>query len=295
MRSYALMHSASPLLLATFLAASLPYSAHAAPYLLASATVNPGVSAPTSSFDAGSSGTIDSGVASFISVDSSDFGSAHSSTSFTTIRNYAAVTLTGYSSNTYGFANAAEADSYVSDYFTITGGAGTGYLQLVFDVSGTASKSGDLGLLDGPWAQGTLALYNRAFPEAAPLGTPFSSWGFTGAETLVSAPIAFTYGVEFALTLTSSAFVGPADDGGSYTYDFTGTADFGSTIHLTDFIVSSDSQGNTPVNFTLASQSGTNYPTNTVGPPSAVPEPASLALVLGGIAVLSGTRRKKRA
>ena len=263
-------------------------SAEAAPYLLSSATVDPGVSSATNNFQQSFASPTDSGL---VSVTQSGFtGSARSITDFTQIKNYATVSLTGYSSGTYGFNNAVQADSYVSDTFTITGGTGNAYLQLVFTVDGSTTLSGDLGLLNGPFAQETLSIFTAAFPPG-PLGVPVNSWGITSSTVLTSVLIPFTYSVPFDLTITSSAFAGPADTGGPYTYDFSGTADFGSTIDLSSLKVYSDPTGQAQVGFRLESGSGSAYPLATV-PTGSVPEPGTLWLVAAGLLGLLGARRR---
>jgi hypothetical protein len=263
-------------------------AAVSAPYILSSARVDPGVSPAASNFQQSTTGPADSGLVTFSGPGYS--GSARSVTDFGLIKNFATATITGYSSNTYAFNDAARSDSIVSDYFTILGGAGTGYLKLVFDVTGTTSMSGDLSRLNGPSAQGILSVFKKAFPEQAPLGTPVNSWGFTGPTTLTSALIPFTYGTPFGLTLTSSAFVAPADTGGPYTYDFSGTADFGSTIDLSDLFVYSDAGGTQQQSFTVLAASGTDYPGAS---PTSVPEPTTLALFGIAFGVFGLSRRRK--
>ncbi|HEX2827705.1 MAG TPA: hypothetical protein VHP37_15235 [Burkholderiales bacterium] len=265
----------------------------AAPYLLSSAAVDPKTSAQNSNFQQATAGPTDSGLVTATGPGFS--GSARAVTDFGMLKNFATATLSGYNSGTYGFDDAARADSTVSDYLTITGGAGTGYLKLVFDVTGSTSLSGDLALLDGPVAQGTLAVFAKAFPEETPLGSPVSSWGFTGPTTLTSALIPFQYGVAFGLTLTSSAFVSPSDIGGLYAYDFSGTADFGSTIDLTQLFVYSDPGGTHQENFSVLAGSGTDYP-EASALPTTIPEPTSLMLVsiaflgLGAVRARVGAR-----
>jgi hypothetical protein len=263
-------------------------AAVAAPYILSSATVDPGVSPASSNFQQSTTGPTDSGLVTFSGPGYS--GSARSITDFGLIKNFATATITGYSSNTYGFNDAARSDSLVSDYLTIMGGAGTGYLKLVFDITGTTSMSGDLSQLNGPSAQGILSVFKKAFPEQAPLGAPVNSWGFTGPTTLTSALIPFTYGTAFGLTLTSSAFVAPADTGGPYTYDFSGTADFGSTIDLSDLFVYSDAGGTQQQSFTVFAASGTDYPGASS---TAVPEPTTLALFGIAFGAFGLSRRRK--
>jgi hypothetical protein len=219
-------------------------------------------------------------------------GSARSITDFGVIKNFATASITGYSSNTYGFNDAARSDSIVSDYLTIMGGSGTGYLKLVFDITGTTSMSGDLSLLNGPSAQGILSVFTKAFPEEAPLGAPVNSWGFTGSTMLTSELMPFTYGAAFGLTLTSSAFVAPADTGGPYTYDFSGTADFGSTIDLANLFVYSDPGGTQQQSFTVLAVSGTSYPT--AAAPASVPEPTTLGLLGVAFGALGFSRTRNR-
>jgi hypothetical protein len=260
----------------------------AAPYLLSSSNVDPGVSAASSNFEVGPPGPVDSGL---VTSSGPGFtGAARSITDFGVMKNYATATITNYSSNTYGFNNAATATSYVSDYLTFGGGSGTGYVKLVFDVTGSTSMTADPAL-NGPSAQGTLAVFNKAFPEQAPLGTPVSSWGFTGAATFTSALMEFQYGAPFGLTLTSSAFVAPADTGGAYTYNFSGTADFGSTIDLSNLFVYSDAGGTQQQNFSVAALSGTAYPTAAI---AAIPEPSTYALMLAGVGIVGFVACKRR-
>jgi hypothetical protein len=180
---------ASVRLLFIALAVSVSAIASAAPVLLSSVTVDPGGSASaTSQFDLGGTGPRDTGL---LTVSSTGFsGSARSVADFGVLKNFATATLTNYSAGSYGMSrDAARASSIVSDSVTITGGTGIGYLKLVFDITGSTSLSGDLGLLDGAIAQGQLSIYAKPFPGS---GTPVNSWGFTGLTTLTSSLIEFT-------------------------------------------------------------------------------------------------------
>ncbi len=277
-----------------FLLAAAP--GFSATVLFSSAEVNPGAFSPDSTVS--KSGTTSSGTASLTSTfgSASFSASAFSITGFGVLKDFATVTINNYQNHSYEtqcgpssicgpggsgtfVTDPARATSDVSDMFTITGGTGTGWLEITFAIDGTTSLTSS-GTLDGPIAQGSLSVFRGVFGQG---GLSFvSGTGFTGNKTFTTAAIQFTYGQPFALTFDSAAFIDPADYLTSATlYNLSGTANFGSTITVSQLAVFGDAGATQPVNnFTVTADSGTIYPTASQ---AATPEPASLCLIGAGL------------
>ena len=275
--------------------------------LLSSVTVDPGVNSPDSAVSDFHFSADQSSTALTSSFGSSSFsGSAAATAGFDQLHVSASAQITGYSNQSYeslcgpssicgpgGIGPALEparATAIASDTFTITGGTGTGYLKLVFNIDGTTSlvSSGDL---DGPIAQGIFTLYRGQFGG----GTSFlSSVGFTGDTVYNSPLISFTYGTPFALTFWVDAFVDVADYLPSANpYSIDGTADFGNTITLSQLFLF-DSTGLNQINGNVSSASETQYNVATTAP-NGVPEPPSFAILLVGLVYARVMRRRRGA
>ena len=273
--------------------------------LLSSVTVDPGVNSPDSALSDFHFSTGQSATSLTSSFGSSSFsGSAAATAGFDQLHVFASTQISDYSNQSYeslcgpssicgpgGSGPAlqpASATAIASDTFTITGGTGTGYLKLVFNIDGTTSliSSGDL---DGPIAQGIFTLYRGQFGS----GTSFlSSIGFTG-DTIYNSPlISFTYGVPFALTFWVDAFVDAADYLASANlYSIDGTADFGNTITLSQLFLF-DSTGLNQINGNVSSESETQYNVAAAAP-NGVSEPPSLILLLSGLLCAGFMRRRQ--
>jgi hypothetical protein len=97
--------------------------------------------------------------------------------------------------------------------------------------------------------------------------------------------------LEFSVELI--AFVDPHDSTATGTYDYSGTANFGSTATLLKILAFSDAGLTNPIGFFLTSQSGTEYTHDTPG--ADVPEPSAALLLAGvGVALAIGRRSLTR-
>src|SRR5579885_1781489 len=250
-------------------------------FIFSSAEVYPGAFSPDSQVS--KSGSTSSGTASL----TSNFGSAtfnasaFSITDFGVIKDFASVSITNSQNHSYEtqcgvnsicgpagsgpVTDPARATSDVSDTFTITGGSGSGWLRLSFNIDGTASTT-FTGALDGPIAQGSLSVFRGVFGQGL---TFVGGTGFTHNTTFTTPVIQFTYGVPFALTFDAAAFVDPADYLNSATlYNLNGTANFGSTITLTSLAVFTDAGGTqAATGYQVSDDSGTSYPLAAAGAP----------------------------
>ena len=158
------------------------------------------------------------------------------------------------------------AESIWSDGFTITGGSGQGSLTLSIALDGT---------LNGIGANSFFLLFVSDSPimcnfmDAACAGSSVFSpvlGGFSGYQTLL-ASIDFTYGKTFYI----ASYLG-AEVLGDGEADFFNSAKFGATA---------------PDGSSITGLSGTTYQL------SAVPEPATIALLGLGLAGFAATRRRK--
>lgn len=165
----------------------------------------------------------------------------------------------------------AYAESIWVDSFTITGGVGTGTLDINVWVSGQMDGAGQPG---GP---GSNSFY-QLFVSNAPITCDFDAMGCTGTHLiplvegingsrLLNAQLSFTYGETFYL----ASYLGAEVLGDGFS-NFYGSAHFGATA---------------PDGAAITGSSGLTYALA-----ANVPEPAGVALVFAGLAVLGFARRK---
>jgi hypothetical protein len=210
---------------------------------------------------------------------------------------------------------ALQAGTIVGDAFNFSSDVSNvseGYLVLTLDVEGSATLSSD-SISDDFWAEANASflIWNGPTNKA-----PIQQWHFSGSETIISDPIpialgefeAFNFGfqvnaypfdigtvwfpsVEEAegidpMSLTSD--VGP--------YDFSATVNFGNTVTLANMQIFSDENlQNEIIDFTIASESGAQYPGGTE---AVVPIPTAAWLfgsAMIGIAGLGRRNARRRA
>lgn len=212
------------------------------------------------------------------------------------LKTYAQLTLENYLPNSYhaegcGFGCYLNDPIYVTaeftDFLTISGGSGTGYLVVSMGVDGTTESTSDLGMYTT--VQGGMSLYAD--------GQIALNQGFYGGDyTFASQVIPFTYGVPLELRVSMSAFSVVVDTqeltGGS-PYNHSGTADFLNTAKLSSLAVYSGAGLQNAVNASVSAGSGTAY-TLAFVPAAAVPEPSMWVMMAAGAAALGIRGRFQR-
>jgi hypothetical protein len=202
---------------------------------------------------------------------------AQSSANYGILRAEGDVAVTGDNSlGAYPYDGSALGFAAFQDTLTVTGGTGTGTLNLAFDVSGTSSITPG-GSVDVLFQLLPVVGGNLDFAKATFVHLPASG------PTIV--PIAFTFGAPtgFQLGFVAEVDILTWQSGASAHADYFDTA-------ILDGITVTDSLGNNVASFGITSESGTAY-----GPNGVVPEPASIYLVCGGFLVFGVGRRLRRA
>lgn len=236
--------------------------------------------------------------------DASFSGSATAEAAYGVLKASAEATIVGYQGvNFYGTCpslpsidcsvDPASGTAGFGDTYTITGGTGTGYLVLNFDITGSVSYSGTAPS-GYAGAQGIFTL--RQGTELPLSGSIVESVPLVGDLNYTSPAISFTFGDPLALAMNLDAFVWVFDSSGEFLpgvlYDHSGTANFGNTVVLSGLKVYSD-PGLTQelFNLNLTTGSGTNYDLPT-GPVSGVPEPSTYIMMGAGLSALALLRRR---
>lgn len=216
-------------------------------------------------------------------------GSAAARASYGNIGARVTVSLTDYRAGTYdpdggpptpfaGYGSAGFLDT-----LTVNGGQGTGTLRFLFSATGTTSSSG----FAGPGAIFSLSVGGGSVS----LNPSFSTGG---TVTSTSDAVPFTFGVPFdvRVDLLANAFF--ADFSFPDPYSGSGTADFFSSLVLTN-IVATSSTGSPIPGAALSAASGTGYAFSVTGA-AAIPEPGTLPLLISGLGGLffCGRRLKNR-
>jgi hypothetical protein len=164
------------------------------------------------------------------------------------------------------------------DSYTVSGGTGSGTLDLQFTVDGTSSATP--GAAAGPLFQ--------LVPVLAGVPQWDSALGYSvGADNTATVPLAFTFGqpVEYVVWFYALSQV---YDVNAWTTGTRASADYFDTAVLTG-IRAFDSSGEPISSFSIASASGTHYGASGVEP---APEPGSL--VLFGMGLTAVVRRARR-
>ncbi|MEQ8663108.1 MAG: hypothetical protein RLW62_20015 [Gammaproteobacteria bacterium] len=208
-------------------------------------------------------------------------------------RGYASYHVVEQGPDVFGGVYAANGWGTFTDTWTIHGGAGFGRLQLTFTVDGGTTASAFV--LDGNGSESAAS----ALEISARVDSIFGgglSLDSAGTYTLVpNGPDAmrFVFGVPFELSVLHGIYAGGGYDrlDPPSFFQLDASATFQHTSRLTGVAVT-DLFGNPIAAFTLTTQSGTQYP---LAVPSAVPLPAGLWLLAGGLpVVLAGRSRRAR-
>jgi len=201
---------------------------------------------------------------------------AQSAAGYGILRAEGDVYLTGDNSlGAYSGGGVAFGGSSFQDTLTVTGGTGSGTLNLEFDVSGTSSTT------PGGSAATFLSLVPLVGGQLDFANSKIDQVDANGQYTL---PIAFIFGlpIEFQVGMVSNADINIWQTGASAHADYLDTA-------ILNGITVTDNLNNNVPNFGITSESGTAY-----GPDGVVPEPASIYLVCGGFLVFGVRRRLRR-
>lgn len=169
---------------------------------------------------------------------------------------------------------AAGSAGYTED-ITITGDTGTGEITFTFNITGSSTTTG----------KGSVVVLLASVQDPDGVGLTDLKDDFTqGGFMHTTMPFPFTFGtqfeMDFVLNVTASMFNDTIFD----PVDGTASAMFGNTVELVDFTVK-NSSGQVVANPTVVTGSGN---------PLAVPEPASLAVLLAGMLGASMRRHRRR-